>query len=649
MINGRARFLFFPPSAWTTISFSLLVGGCAVFSTLRVAFAAAHWSAINSIPTSELLSSFLRGVRFDIATSCQMALPSVVIAVLAGRKKLSVPAAAIGETMAIAPFLVGIFISLADIHYFTDSGRRLSYEVFSLGNDVGSVLSMVLAYPVTGLLALSSIFLLVWGWHRFRAFISSRTEGPRRLLTHIMWLLVLMTVIVVGLRGGLQSKPLRPSFAYFSPNRMAGLLALNPVFTVTHALRKGSVQVPDFMDSKAAVKQVQSLLHRDRWTFPRPDFPLYQAPSQAFASTARPNIVVMVLESWSAADVGALNGGKGVTPSFDALSRDGLLFENFFAVGHRSTDGITAVCLSLPTFEDLQIIGSSLEQNRYRGLGHLLREQGYSTLFLHGAKTGSMGLNGFARVAGFERYIGKEDFKLNKGDADGTWGVFDHVALHRLNTELRGLPQPFGALWFSLTSHSPYEVPSSSYRVTPKDVPDHLFMDAIRYSDDSLGEFFEAARKETYFSNTIFIIIADHTAGSKLRGTYERYRIPLLIYSPGRIQPGRVPAVGSQLDIIPTILDLTGTPSPHHAMGRSLLGGSRNRFAFVDLGGAQGWIERERLTLLESSGRNVSYDWKFDPYEASQVPQSDSSITSLKAYIQVAKRAVLTNRLCPVE
>jgi len=652
---GRWRRIALALPADIALLMGFLALNLIVCAWVRLAFLFVFRDFYAGEPVGVLLSAFLHGLRFDFATACFLMVPafSAVLFTIWRRKLwLWLP-----SILLLVPFLISLPIYFADFAYYGESGRRLSYEIFRLGNDFNSIFQMVLHYKISLVVFLSLAMAITFSWWKITLSFTRRDKGNLAISHRISWLFIFAVVFVLGIRGGIQSKPLRPSFAYLGGKPSLAQLSLNPIYTVFYALKKGDVNIVQLIPADEATRRVQDLVKGSQMSFQDPAYPLFQSSKQdAPLDSRHPNIVVMVLESWSGKYVGSVGGIKGITPNFDDLASQGALFTNFYAIGHRSTDGITAGCCSIPTYQDLQIIGTSLEQNRFLCLADILGRSGYDSFFLHGAKTGSFGLNAFSKVAGFKRYIGKEDFDLGANEADATWGVYDYVALNRLNVELREAQKPVFAVWFSLTSHSPYELPSEKYRVTPETEPDHELLDTLKYSDGAIGRFFQQARKELYFENTIFVLFADHTAGSILKGTRERQHIPCLVYAPALLKPKRVDVIGSQLDILPTILELTGNKTSVTTFGRSLLDeDSVRRYAFVDQGGHYGWLN-DQFTLLASAQGDVIglYDSNNDPYEQVNMANSFAELLSvmrrdLFSFVQVSKKLVRDNQLVPRE
>jgi phosphoglycerol transferase MdoB-like AlkP superfamily enzyme len=200
-----------------------------------------------------------------------------------------------------------------------------------------------------------------------------------------------------------------------------------------------------------------------------------------------------------------------------------------------------------------------------RGLGLIFREQDYQTVFIHAAPDNSMGIAAICRIAGYERFLSQSDFP--SGNYNGSWGVWDHVALERLTTEMDAAAEPFHYGIFSLCTHSPWSLPEGFRPRFESDHSDAEILNTFAYLDDALRAFFEREAARERFSRTVYVIVGDHTTHAD---EVERFHVGALFYAPGRIEPAVHHQISTQLDILPTIIDLTGIETAHSSFGSSL-------------------------------------------------------------------------------
>ncbi|MCX8011508.1 MAG: sulfatase-like hydrolase/transferase, partial [Ignavibacteria bacterium] len=358
------------------------------------------------------------------------------------------------------------------------------------------------------------------------------------------------------------------------------------------------------------------------------------------------NIVIFIMESWSAQYVGAVSGKKSFTPFFDSLARNGVLFTNFLASGQRSIEAVPSILASLPAVFPKSIIGSRSEINKIRGLGSILSEYGYNTSFHHGASSGSMGFDAYLPSAGFSNYYTKSEFK-NYADSlsDGVWGIYDEPFFLDAIDKIDNLGQPFCSVIFSLSSHDPMKIPDYRKNLFEKFSDETDFEKSVRYSDFALKQFFENARKKDWFDNTIFIITADHTIYTTRNDVYEAYHVPLLIYAPKDLQPKVTKRMGSHVDILPSILDLLNIPTTHSSMGISLFDEEKDGFAVVYAVPYFFYFKDDLLYVDDFTKKQELFDYHSEkfPYNNSidsNKTKAEEMSKELKAYVQASTSAI---------
>ncbi|MGV9005076.1 LTA synthase family protein [Flavobacterium sp.] len=290
----------------------------------------------------------------------------------------------------------------------------------------------------------------------------------------------------------------------------------------------------------------------------------------------KPNIVIFILESYGREYVGAFNKDtkipdyEGYTPFIDSLAQHSLIFTNAYANGYKSIHGVSSVIAGIPSFKDA-FTSSPYPKQKIESLVSTLKGQGYDTSFFHGAPNGSMGFLGFGNILGYDHYYGKTEYN-NDDDFDGVWGIWDEPFFQYFSRELTKKKQPFMATLFSVSSHEPYKVPEKYEGKFPKGKVN--INQCIGYTDFALKQFFKAAKKESWFNNTIFVMVADHgntVAYDEYLKEGNRNTVPILFYSPNQKYVGVNNDWAQQIDIYPTLLDMMGYPKPFRSWGRSLI------------------------------------------------------------------------------
>ena len=383
--------------------------------------------------------------------------------------------------------------------------------------------------------------------------------------------LALSAVICVGgARGGLQSgvRPITISNANEYVKRpIECALVLNTPFALMRTIGKSIFKVPETFASLDASAKFFTPIHTPN----------------AEVKANKKNVVILIIESFGREYIGAYNtqleGGryKGYTPNVDKLIKESTVFEYSYANGHKSIDGMPSSLCGIPMFIEPFIL-TPASMNDYTGIPGHLSKWGYQTAFFHGANRGSMGFLAFANKIGFQKYYGRQDYAQDKrfgGDADfdGNWGIWDEPFLQYYCAKMGEMKQPFMTALFTVSSHHPFVVPDK-YKELFKggQLPIHK---CIRYTDMAIGRFFESARKQPWFKNTIFILVSDHTNQSnhqQYKTDIGEFSAPFILYDPsGEIKPEKRAGIAQQTDIMPTVFGILGYNKPYLSFGCDLL------------------------------------------------------------------------------
>jgi phosphoglycerol transferase MdoB-like AlkP superfamily enzyme len=320
----------------------------------------------------------------------------------------------------------------------------------------------------------------------------------------------------------------------------------------------------------------------------------YQQVSQ---ERERPlNLVIILEESLGAQFVGSLSG-KDLTPEFDTLADEGMLFERLYATGMRSVRGIEAVLTCITPRPQFSVVKTSETQQNFFTLASLLESQGYRTSFIYGGESHFDHMREFFLGNGFQTVIDENDYE--NPVFRGPWGVSDEDLFTKAHeTFEKAGDEPFFSLVFTSSNHSPYDIPED--RVTASEYGPRET--AIKYADYALGRFFDDARKSSYWEDTVFLVVADHSI-EVARGTlvpFERFRIPGLFLG-ASIEPRRIPGITSQVDLLPTMLSLIGLSGAHPCIGRDMMQAEHSAGAgraFMQFHESQAYIEDGRMVVL---------------------------------------------------
>ena len=642
-------------------SIAILSALMAVYSLLRLGFLLSNQAFYAEISGSEILLAFLHGLRFDVAAILWLNAPLVLLYTIPYKPLQWKWYRGMLTVLFLALNVAGLLLNIADYGYYPTVQRRLSYELSAMPTDIlGSMPGLILHHFMLFMLFIASCALFVWGVPRFLRWIGAGIKGKTKFYFEVPAFLLVFGFLVVGIRGGLQLKPIRPTNAFFTAHPATGYLTLNTTYTVIRSWFQETLPRYRLIDDQMARNLIEEMLYAPGEKNSDPEYVFMrermvsspdEAASSSFAPEQRKNIVVIIMESWSAQSIGALSDGKSVTPFFDSLSTHGMLFTNFIASGQRSIEAVPAILASVPALSNSSLIGSKEELHAFRGLGSILSEIGYTTSFHHGAALGSMGFDAFTRIAGFEHYYSKEDMPDLRDDMlDGVWGVYDEPFLRETARRIGEMHEPFCSVIFSLSSHDPFHLPVSLKFWKERYKTDTEFEMSLRYSDYALQQFFAAARKQPWFRNTVFVLTGDHTFYSIRNNLRAAYNVPLWIFDPQQDASRRVPTMGSQVDVMPTLFDLLHMKVRHASMGTSLLDSTRSRYAVVKFG-PQFVIFDDSLALMHDLEKVVGlYNYRKDPFskkdlQAGMPGDVERMRMRLFAYLQKTTSAIVDDKV----
>ena len=622
-----------------------------LYALLRFGFLVYNHHIFAEFTVGEIMLTFIYGSRFDLSGILMLNLVVLFLYNLPGYPTRSRRFGAVLFGFFCVINLMGIVFSIADYAYYPTIYRRMTYEPLVMPREIWNSLPGLSAEHwqliVTEILVCTGF---VWSSARMFSFFESRIPYRPRILRGAIFLVLLITLTVIGIRGGLQSRPIRQSHAFSSTNPKLGYATLNTPFNIILSANQETIAGLKLMPSQEAKLIVQKMLYKPGEYNLSPQYPFLRQSQQSGAKQHL-NVVIFIMESWKADDVGALGANPSPTPYFDRLAADGWLFTNFMANGQRSMEVLPAILASIPNVFDAPLIGSRFEMDRFLGMGTIFSRNGYTTSFHHGANTGSMGFDAYSHLAGFKYYYGMEDFPdLKDSDWDGDWGVFDHIFYGDVIKRLDGFQHPFLSVIYSLSPHDPMTIPHDLESQFAPFAKEGRYRQALRYSDYSLGRFFEQARSHSWFSNTVFIIVGDHPYNPTQNNFRAAFRVPMLIYEPGRISAKRIDRLGSQIDILPMFIEKLLLSDTHASMGKSLLNTSMECWTVVKYGTQYGFLTDHYLFLSDMEGKEGLYLYQKDPRLAEDLKEKLPSLAGqyrrqLMAYVQEVTMTIEQNRI----
>ena len=580
----------------------LAAGYLVVLTTSRLILVGFHMERVA--PTDGIGFILIQGLRFDI----------ILLGLLFGPVLLAKPWLHSADLLRrlgrwLVPVYVGavtalaFFVEASTLSFIGEFDSRPNYVFVEYLQYPGEVLPTVFAERPVELVGFTLLAILIaWtvtAW--LRRDPNADVHVPVTVCVSATPVIAIMIVAMV--RSTLDHRPVNASTVAFSQDSMVNQLPLNSPYSVLYALyarqrdadrdriRYGTMddaRITDIILNEAGIDPADQLdpaaptLHHQRATFER-DRPL--------------NLVIVLEESLGAQFVGSL-GGKDLTPELDALYEQGIAFERLYATGIRSVRGIEAVLTCMTPRAQLSAVKTAETQQNFFTLASLLERNGYRTSFIYGGESHFDNMRQFFLGNGFQTIVDENDYE--DPVFVGSWGVSDEDLFQRAHEEFVSAgDEPFFSLVFTSSNHTPFEIPENRVEVSeygPRET-------AIRYADYALGRFFDQARDSSYWENTVFLVVADHSVainGGKLVPA-ERFMIPGVIVG-DTIEPRKVSGITSQIDLLPTMLSLIGLSAEHPCIGRDLTlpeyanGAGRASMQFAEL---HAYVEEGHKVVLQ--------------------------------------------------
>jgi len=531
----------------------------AICTLLRIALLAWNLTEID-LTISEYTKLFGVGLSFDLFVSLIAALPiGWHMAVYRDRFVESPYGRRLLWGFLGAQFCAILFVCIAEWLFFDEFSSRFNYLAFEYIVYPHEVMTNIWeSFPVVPLV-LTVMTLgcgLTWMLVRRVGHLNEiRLPVRRRWLffsAHITCIVALLPFI-------------RFNNIDVSQNRVANEIAGNGWYSFGYYAWTCRYDYQHFyttLPAEDAIAEVREMLAGPTVTFLEPDSMQAKSPLDRIVHSETPqrdwNVVLIFEESFGSDFVGALGDDQGLSPSFDALTKDGLLFDNFYATGNRTARALEAVLASFPPIPTEAILKRDHSSHIYT-LAHALGERGYRRTFVSGGRGIFDGVRPFMIANGFENFVEQKDY--DQPVFVNAWGVSDEDTLNRAVIEcdkLHDSGSPFFVSVLTVSNHRPFTYPEGRIDLPPSQQKrEH----AVKYADWALGEFFRQARQRPFFKNTLFVVLGDH--GARVYGSQlfpmNSYRVPLVMIRPDGAGAGqRHSTLGCSMDVATTILGVLG-------------------------------------------------------------------------------------------
>ncbi len=562
-----------------------------LFTFMRILFSIVYLDKLTESSFSEWLGVFYHSIRLDIAMTSILVLPLFIWIIL---KPFGIPLIkwffVLWQIIAV---IVCCVIHSAEINAYSEWNHKLTSRVFTHLSNPDEVFRTA-EYSQTLLFALYLVLELQFAriiWKKLfkgRFFqLSPVFYDWKEKITLSFVSLLFLGASAIAVRGGLQPIPININSAMFSNRYVINDLSVNSTYFFAKSyLLYNKTDIIDLypeiseQERKARVKAIY-------------DYAKNQG--EKFLTTERPNVVVVLLESWTANAIGALSSVKGATPVFDSLTQDGYLFSNVFSCGGTSEIGNASIFSGYPAIPEVSITMHPEKSRTLPSINQNLEKLGYSTgyVFSGDLKYGNIG--GYLLDHGFQDLKDENDFPnhLKRGKLN----YYDKDLYQFLIQRINSTPEPFLHCAFTGSTHSPFDQPSTPNQNWQGS--ESKFMNSLIYADEQLGEFLKNAQKEEWYKNTLFVFVADHGHTSPIQSNpsdIDFYKIPLLFYGDvikEEFKGKRNTVLASQADFAATLLYQMEISQEAYHWSRNLMNPNIKPYVLHTVAGGYGYRSKE--------------------------------------------------------
>ncbi len=575
-------------AGWIKFFALLLLFWILVFDFQRILFSIHNLGEFHDIGFFEWLGTFFYSFRLDLAAAGYLSLlPLIFLTLFVFTKK-----ELFRKIFLIVLLLVAACVAMihaGEINAYTEWKHKLTSRVFMHLSNPDEVFRTA-DYTMTLWFIFYTVLELVFAWKISKWFFKGelKVDVPKNL-----WIRSGVGLITFALsagflflfaRGGIQQIPININAGFFSTNHLLNDISVNSFYYFGNSfILYSKADIEEYIpkvDSEQARMEVMGWYEYPK----RHDNRIFQ--------DERPNVVMIILESWAAEAIGCMSETKGATPNFDKMAQEGLLFDQLYATASTSEIGNASIFSGFPAIPDIALSLQPEKHRKLRTINEEFQDWGYSSHYVFSGDLKYGNIGGFFMDHGFQDVLDEKGFPA--GLPKGKLNYYDEALYTLLLKRINRTKGKFLHCAFTGSTHSPFDHPkrkNQKFKGT-----EAAFMNSMVYADESLGEFVRACKKQSWYKNTIFIFVADHshhTPSAPVPYTKAYYRIPLLIFGEPlkkEWRGKRVNKLGSQMDIPATLMNQFGGDISRYPWSKDLLNPNTPEFAFHTIIDGYGWI-----------------------------------------------------------
>lgn len=571
----------------------------ALFLTGRFFFYLLYFERFNDISLSESLLTFIYGLRMDTIVICIiLVIPTIFLAITP--KIFSNLISKFLSIYILFFLLIALFIECASFPFFAQYDLRPNYlfiEYLEYPQEVTSLLFKDYKFQFIAVFILIIATIKIYSKSKF---INFEQVFKQNYISRILILAPILLVLFLGIRSSLGHRPVNISDALYSENRVINEITKNSLHSLGYAYysnKKAENNISKYgkIDIKEAYKVASLAIGID---YKDEKKPFYREVKSKLTSKKQKNLVIFIQESMGAQFTGFI-GKQNFTPNLDNLAQDYLSFTNLYSNGTRSVRGLAALTSGTLPINGIEVIKRNKSQEGYFTIASLLKPYGYKSSFIYGGEARFDNMKGWYLGNGFDEVIEQKDF--TNPIFTSTWGVSDEDLVIKANEKFKSYyenNEKFVSVMFSSSNHMPFELPDGKIEFE-KNIPKTSVENAIKYADFAIGKFFELAKKEDYFKDTVFVVIADHNVrvyGDQIV-PIDMFQIPAVIVS-SDIPHQIFTNLTSQSDVLATALDLIGIDLSYPILGNSIFKDNKKNINLMIFDEIYAYRKEDKVAIL---------------------------------------------------
>lgn len=583
----------------------------------------------HALENSSSLTDYLQVILHGVLLDCTISGYLTVIPLLCVLVSIWLPGTVYKKILKGYFLIIAILVAAiyaVDVALYGYWGFRLDATLFFYLQSPKDAMACVPLKTFALQLVMFAAYAWVIYWLFKRLIIPLFPSTPvRRRLGGTIGILLVGGILFIPIRGGITTSTANVGMVYFSKNQFLNHAAINPTFSLIASMSKQqdfAAQFNFFPEEERQERYATLTQYNDSLT--------NNAEKIKLLTTDRPNILIILLESFTANAIEAVGGEAGITPNLNKLSKEGITFTNMYANSFRTDRGLVAVLNGYLAQPTTSIMKYPAKSQTLPSIAKSLSEQGYTADMLYGGDINFTNMQSYFFGSGYSKITADRDFPLSSRLSK--WGANDDITFSHLYESIRERDEktPWLSTFLTLSSHEPFEVPFH-----------HLedpYLNSVAFTDSCIGSFVDKLKEQPVWKNTLIVLISDHGY---------RYPSPMLDYEPRRFhipmiwlggavkEPAIIDIYANQTDLAATLLSQLNLPHDQFTFSRDILDAGYPKYSFYTFSNGFGFIDSTGVSVYDNESNRPLLE---EPSTDSQTRLDKGKVLLQTLYDDLGKR-----------